>query len=973
MHPKLLLLLSLAATTPNGSNGVGNFHQVIEHDCDGNFYMMPSYNDLGFAVGADGFMNKLFNAVREHIISTATCHCPNLASTGNEDKFFGIGLELVLRMVQRDNSSDWTRAKLDSICNGDSAFNRGNGQDNYLPVDLKDHIDPYWNAPPSTCTASNYQSEGCFFKWQMAGVELQIAAQQCPENGKSKLPYLSISLAGALPEYFMRPCQSDADCDGAVINGAKATCDDPVSLIEENPSINLGKVAADLLEEANLFSTTQCSMSTTVMGDKIMDMLMGGMGQMAAMNVNTTSYRRMCGMKLIRETIENEEITVTIPGEDGDKKIDDDCDENKDCANGLACLYTESYGGEGRCKPCSYCTVASQDNMGNMINQTKNYEDNCLCDARSVIVLPNAFQAWDGVLANGQNVKSYVNRRHPRAPSVEIDRKVTAECKESYNAGQVVPIMQHQCRVKDDSLDTGAYLFTPLSPLKFASQTPFVQKMIKLFALPMFSSIIDNCHSGNQDLLKDYTPWHIGFWIRLLNAGVAPTEAPMGYAYTLYELFHNLIEWDGTMAFPSTCSQDRWENEGTCQFQITTAHEIFGFAPNSLNLRMTLSKCNEDPEALPFFYMDCVGSKCSYLFEFYNIKMCQQDSDCESQKCSSFDDDKYKIKFEDNADYTGSGLLQYGLWKGTSTDTCGDHTNDLKELVDLAHVLADKPPVTSNTGKWCETIVENPPDEISDKLEDFMNNLVEESQNSFGTTHYKIRGLSEWVELENDGCKHGIDGGFGATHSEIVGPEKAKNPKSSLKVNIETGDAQTFGEVTANEQTLLAFKQDFINALKYSIVQSSTPVAPEVITMVDQISVDDIYVIQTTNGLEVVANMDEDKTETQKIHEAFQNNDQQDYFIESMASSSSFSSGTKLLSVNSEVSEPIIDDSSGLSAGAIAGIVAGLVLFLVVVILGIMFLIKKPSYTNPRRSSYRSQNNSTVTMTDVKEFQAQNV
>ena len=38
-------------------------------------------------------------------------------------------------------------------------------------------------------------------------------------------------------------------------------------------------------------------------------------------------------------------------------------------------------------------------------------------------------------------------------------------------------------------------------------------------------------------------------------------------AKTLYEKFRELLEWEGTIPFPTTCSLERWNEESICQFQ----------------------------------------------------------------------------------------------------------------------------------------------------------------------------------------------------------------------------------------------------------------------------------------------------------------------------------------------------------------------------------------------------------------------
>ena len=97
---------------------------------------------------------------------------------------------------------------------------------------------------------------------------------------------------------------------------------------------------------------------------------------------------------------------------------------------------------------------------------------------------------------------------------------MTNECKASYDAGNVVPLMQRQCRFENDSPSGGGFLFTPLSPLRFGAQFPMIQQFIKNLLLPIINSeLIASCHGSDKTFLPDYEIWHAGFWVRLLNAG----------------------------------------------------------------------------------------------------------------------------------------------------------------------------------------------------------------------------------------------------------------------------------------------------------------------------------------------------------------------------------------------------------------------------------------------------------------------
>ena len=73
--------------------------------------------------------------------SIATCHCPKLAEDGKDELLFGVGLEMLLRILQKDESGGFSRRDLENICGSGSVTSFNNpGDVDYLPVDLADQL-----------------------------------------------------------------------------------------------------------------------------------------------------------------------------------------------------------------------------------------------------------------------------------------------------------------------------------------------------------------------------------------------------------------------------------------------------------------------------------------------------------------------------------------------------------------------------------------------------------------------------------------------------------------------------------------------------------------------------------------------------------------------------------------------------------------------------------------------------------------
>jgi len=400
-----------------------------------------------------------------------------------------------------------------------------------------------------------------------------------------------------------------------------------------------------------------------------------------------------------------------------------------------------------------------------------------------------------------------------------------------------------------------------------------------------------------------------------------------------------------------------------CQLQFTKLNELFDMPENSMVLRLTLSKCDEDAEALPFMYMDCVGDKCDYLFEPYNVKTCSLNSECDSGKCTSFDE--YKIKFSDG--YTGGGILPWAFWNNEQPDQCGNYTTDLLELVDLAHMWSGEPPLTtqqrSSADSWCETVLQhNPADEdnFDDKAEDFFDNIYTESTTYLGNTHYTIRGLQDWVEVDGgDGCAYGIDGGKGGAHrpggSQIV-TTTAPPAASSLVITFPTGGSTL--EAMSDAQKL-AFVAAFVASLKTIDV---------FIDSTRDFNASDATLTQTETGLAITMNLPTSVEETEDLAAALDTQTNQDTIVQGVSAPNLLPAGTVIVSLSSTAGgvityapSPPASSSNASNLGPIIGGVVGGVFFLIIIV-GVVFFVKTRSTSTP---TYKSQ---TDTVTENETF-----
>jgi len=127
---------------------------------------------------------------------------------------------------------------------------------------------------------------------------------------------------------------------------------------------------------------------------------------------------------------------------------------------------------------------------------------------------------------------------------------------------------------------------------------------------------------------------------------------------------------------------------------------LLGLPDGALTLRFTMSKCADPDFTLPYMYMDCVGTHCREILEFYRIEPCAVNSDCPNdRRCVSYEDAELT---ED-----GDGLISQLLWDGQKTQDgtsragysdCGTTQTDIHLAMNIARVLQNRSIITPGAG-----------------------------------------------------------------------------------------------------------------------------------------------------------------------------------------------------------------------------------------------------------------------------------
>lgn len=784
-------------TNTNYSGKAANSFQILlEHDCDGDLHFLPDMPQMTWTMTADARISTIFRQIRDSIRSDATCRCPDLGHTLYETDFddnFGLSADAVLKVLQGRSS----KANLDSICTGSHHIDNSITS---LGGDAGD--EPVWhNAPGSehyvaTCTSENFLSQGCTASYHGMGEAIQVGLKQCPTSETdsspdfSKLPYFVISCEGPQCSNNFKPCTSNPDCREGHPYATNMTCDNLGELFEEGSTADVGEALVDLMEGLGLFSpsyggTDTCSATKAEMEPRLFANIMGTLGFMTGQNPATAATKtKMCGLSLLRKTFED--------------------------------LESPSF-----------------DNVAN----------------------------WTGVLPNGVHVFDFVTRPHLNR-NVDPGQHVTQACQDSYNAGNVVPVIQHQCRGLHGG--SGAFFLGPLSPFRLGIQPMQMQRIFHSLLATTFQQVALDCgmSPSHNFMASQFWLWNPGFWIKFATAGndlltyatdgvgeyssnVAGQPATeeglfadgmmgdAGYggkraggpkSLTPYKLLKMLLGFDGVLRLPSTCSQSTWDNNGVCQLQYTNLTHLFGFPEGSLTLRFTMSKCADPDFTLPYIYMDCVGSHCKQIFEFYLLEPCATNADCvdagRGSTCQSYDD----VELSED----GDGIFSELLWGGSrgdngDGDTCGSRDQDMHLLMNTMRVLQNRPILSeadfSAKPMWCQTIIEA---NLADRAEEWSEHLfIDHTDGSEDAPmDGSIRGLQAWsaAAAGSDGCDRGIRDG---DHAWVGGDRPPNHGTYGSDVTI-TYTGGTTSDLTSAELMAFQFavREQFVDQSEGSIEMS---------------------------------------------------------------------------------------------------------------------------------------------------------
>eukprot|EP00041_Stephanoeca_diplocostata_P024814 m.638369 g.638369 ORF g.638369 m.638369 type:complete len:162 (-) comp22604_c3_seq22:2408-2893(-) len=102
--------VALVATTSTAS--AGDFTVLLQHDCHGNFQMMPSLEAALGKISTYGGLNKVYGLFRQRILDAADCRCPAL-SDRDVNLFFNYSLVGLMNAF----NGDLNKTFVDTTCN----------------------------------------------------------------------------------------------------------------------------------------------------------------------------------------------------------------------------------------------------------------------------------------------------------------------------------------------------------------------------------------------------------------------------------------------------------------------------------------------------------------------------------------------------------------------------------------------------------------------------------------------------------------------------------------------------------------------------------------------------------------------------------------------------------------------------------------------------------------------------------------
>eukprot|EP00041_Stephanoeca_diplocostata_P024815 m.638138 g.638138 ORF g.638138 m.638138 type:complete len:358 (-) comp22604_c3_seq3:466-1539(-) len=204
---------------------------------------------------------------------------------------------------------------------------------------------------------------------------------------------------------------------------------------------------------------------------------------------------------------------------------------------------------------------------------------------------------------------------------------------------------------------------------------------------------------------------------------------------------------DTLIELPQGCTFEDWKNTGICLMQT----DLLGrYLMMNISLRIVFANCPD--EGLPYISVECVGSDCKAVFEFYDLKECSSDADCPNAptlRCRPLN--QYNL-FDDN-----KGMAGQILWEQEQGDPCSNDDTVWELLIDALRALKNRATGSPYPSAVCETVLTLNNSKVNESVFDDL--IVEDEANG----KIALPFLQPVPVSQRSGCTEGFNGAIQAT------------------------------------------------------------------------------------------------------------------------------------------------------------------------------------------------------------------
>jgi hypothetical protein len=526
------------------------FQDWLATDCTGNVHLFSSHPLLNISVNTRGVAKRAFDSFTQSMRDEAACFCPSL-TTEQADRMFLVSMESFMQSVF-----------LGPVPGVDCAGTRR------IDTLISDsNLNLSRSLPASTCSwASWNQPDGnCAFTFDTAfgaqTLQFRLGIAKCPDT---RVPLLSLSCAGDMCAQFMRPCQSDSDCNSGSCRVLRRNAVNDITDALKKALHPVG-FWTDWDSDHPLTAFTQSTIGAFAW-QGISDLLVQFSGGTRNPGV------KFCGLDPVLGTDE---------------------------------------------QPPAQTTVDKWDNF------VQNLTDPCSRDDRCTNL-----GAWDGILASGERFDS------PGRRSGELlaDFPVFPD-KSSVN----------EYVVFDADCNTRVSLFPSFTvgvQMDFLPVHRILQTIYERVVVPLSHIRTGFPGIGQRQMEATLSPFTTEFWLRMMTKTTDEYLTPFNVGTQIWtmwglyqrELFKIKNEKFNALKMPASCSAEHYRATGECDLEFSGLDTLF--LVSDMKMRLSLSRCNDVPFALPHIRVSCVGADCPKVFEFYKYQACESSNDCAGQPCS---------------------------------------------------------------------------------------------------------------------------------------------------------------------------------------------------------------------------------------------------------------------------------------------------------------------------------------------------